>query len=328
VVIAIIGILVALLLPAIQAAREAARRTQCVNNLKQLAIGVANYESTFKKFPRYSYTSYGSAGTASQWEGFSVHTMLLPFIEEQGVWDQFLTAYGACTELEEGWRSPATNIFVPVRRTRVTTFRCPSDAALRFGADTGNNNYPVCGGATYNVWSGNQSQQNGVFSANWERTQADILDGTANTLLFGEQLVGDNNNALYTPGDVVRGIAYSGNVMFPTGADLVTYGTACSTAAAIANQHSHNGREWICVQPTQTVFNAIATPNWQYPTCQNCTGCGWMDSNGFFPARSRHPGGANHALADGSVHFITNDVNLDTYQWLGARDDGQPIGDY
>ena len=138
VVIAIIGILVALLLPAIQAAREAARRSQCVNNLKQLAIGFQNYHDTYKKLPAYCYRSYGPASNwASHWEGFSAHTMLLPYIEQQTMWDEFLRTYSASPDLLEGWR---TGTFGPLSNQEVPPFRCPSDGIQRFGAENGNNN--------------------------------------------------------------------------------------------------------------------------------------------------------------------------------------------
>ena len=84
VVIAIIGILVALLLPAIQAAREAARRTQCYNNMKQFALAAQNYHDAYKKFPRFTYPKTG----LSHWQGFSAHVMFLPYIEQQGIYDQ------------------------------------------------------------------------------------------------------------------------------------------------------------------------------------------------------------------------------------------------
>ena len=152
VVIAIIGILVALLLPAIQAAREAARRAECVNNVKQLVLGFQNYHDTYKKLPRFAYQSYNATGWAGQWEGFSAHTMLLPYIEQQAVWDAFQTAYATCPELHEGWRNVTYTSFVAVRQQPIPAFRCPSDPGMRFGGDAGNNNYPVSTGPTYACW--------------------------------------------------------------------------------------------------------------------------------------------------------------------------------
>jgi prepilin-type N-terminal cleavage/methylation domain-containing protein len=322
VVIAIIGILVALLLPAIQAAREAARRSQCVNNLKQIALGVQNYADTHKKLPAYCYRSYGPGGNwASHWEGFSVHTMILPYMEQQAVWDDFSRVYSASPDLLEGWR---TGTFQNVRRIDIPPYRCPSDGIMRFGAETGNNNYPVSVGPTYAAW--NAAQQPGVFSRDFERTFADIGDGLSNTIMIGEQVLGDNDGGQFSVGDVVRAQPWSGATAFPTDAQLAQYGQNCQ--GGIGNHHSHGGREWISSMPNHSVFNTIAPPNWQYPNCQDCTGCGWMDSNGVFPARSKHPGGVNHSLADGSVRFISGDVNLQTYQALGSREGGEAIGTY
>jgi len=322
VVIAIIGILVALLLPAIQAAREAARRSQCVNNMKQLAIAFQNYHDTYKKLPRYNYTAVGPGGTCSYWEGFSAHTMILPYVEQQALWDSFQTAYLACTDLHEGWR----NGFTSVRREPVPAFRCASDPGMRFGADAGNNNYAMSIGPTLNVHG--TSRCLGVFSRDFETNFADITDGTSTTILLGELLVGDNDGGKYTPGDIVRGIAWPAGVVnnFPTEASLVAYGQACE--AGIGNHHSTGGREWINGSPGQTFFHTVVPPNWQYPTCQTCAGCGWFDSDGVHPSRSRHPGGANHALVDGSVRFISNDINLQTYQALGSKDNGEAIPSY
>lgn len=321
VVIAIIGILVALLLPAIQAAREAARRSQCVNNLKQLAIGFQNYHDTQKKLPRYVYRSQNATAQCGHWEGFSAHTMLLPFIEQQGMWDDFLRTYAVSTDLNVGWR---TGTFGPLSNQNVPTFRCPSDGIQRFGAEDGNSNYPICTGPTWTLWG--TGAQPGIFSRDFERTYADITDGTSSTIMLGEQVLGDNDGSKFSVGDVVRAIPNVGMGNFPTDAQIAQYGQAC--LAGVGNHHSHGGREWITGMPMQTIFNTVAPPNWQYPNCQDCAGCGWMDSNGVFPARSKHPGGVNHALADGSVKFISGDVNLQTYQWLGSRDGGEAIGNY
>lgn len=161
-----------------------------------------------------------------------------------------------------------------------------------------------------------------------EKSIADIKDGTANTVMLAEHRLGDHNNNRYSPGDVVRAVAWTGSVAsYPTTAILYdanavqAYGIACD--AAKANHHSHAGRDWMAPMPTQTIFNTLVPPNWKYPNCQPCSGCGWMDSAGAFPARSYHPGGANHALADGSVRMITDTVDGAIYCFLGNRFDGQ-----
>jgi prepilin-type N-terminal cleavage/methylation domain-containing protein len=320
VVIAIIGILVALLLPAIQAAREASRRSSCSNNMKQLGISFQNYHDTFKLLPRFTYRGTQNGTTYNTWEGYSAHTMLLPYVEQKALFDDYTTAY----------QTPGNDLrwynFAPasIRRTPLSAYRCPSDPSLKFGAETGNCNYQVCVGSTYQCWS--QGLQNGVFSRDRETAFADIIDGTSNTILMGEGLTGDNDGATYRPSDVVRGIAYSGAANFASASDLATYGAAC--LAGTGNHHSHAGRDWMAPMPTQSVFNTLATPNWQFPTCQNCTGCGWMDSDGVFPSRSRHPGGTMHALVDGSTRFISDGVNLQTYQALGSKANGETIGQY
>ncbi|MCY2988295.1 MAG: DUF1559 domain-containing protein [Planctomycetota bacterium] len=320
VVIAIIGILVALLLPAIQAARESSRRTQCGNNAKQLALSFQNYHDIYRKLPRYAMQSKNAAGTCGQWQGFSAHTMLLPYIEQQAVWDDVQQQYNLATDLNAGWTS---GFFTTVRRTPISTYRCPSDIASKFGADTGNNNYPVCAGPSYAVWSGLAP---GVFSRDVETTYADILDGTSTTIMVGENILGDNDNATYSIADVVRAQAWAGTTLNPTDAQLAAYGQQC--LGGIASHWSHSGQNWISPMFTHSVFNTIAPPNWLFPTCMNCTGCGSMDSDGAWPARSRHPGGCNHGMADGSVRFITNNVNLQTYQALGSKSGGEAVNAY
>ena len=326
VVIAIIGILVALLLPAVQAAREAARRMSCSNNMKNIALAFHNYHDTYKKFPLYTNRVYGGSGWASHWEGFSAQTMILPFMEQAPLYDRISAAIPTAPQAHEGWRVMP---YDPIRRTPIAAFVCPSTSS-KSGVDRGNNSYAVCEGCALG-WSTAQPNNNGVFGmeTGLERSMSDINDGTSNTILMGEILLGDHDNGFYRPGDVVRGIAYSGLQYFPqtnalyNPAEVEAYGVACQ--AAIGNHHSHAGREWIAGMPYQTVFNTMAPPNWRYPTCQTCTGCGWMDSSGVFPSRSNHPGIGMHALADGSVTAIPSTIDGRIYCFLGNRQDGQSV---
>ncbi len=215
------------------------------------------------------------------------------------------------------------------RRTKIAAFLCPSDSPFPASVDRGNNNYAGSMGPSFGQYVTPVGARNGFFNFDVIVRMGDVRDGTSNTVAFAEQLVGDNNNALYTPGDVVRGIAYSGSSKLkPTVADLQTYGLACDTTAAKANQHSHNGREWMVGMPAQTLFNTSAPPNHKYPNCQECTGCGWMDSQGIFPSRSRHTGGVHAMMGDGAVRFISENIDLNNWQNLGSINGGETVGEF
>ena len=328
VVIAIIGILIALLLPAVQAAREAARRSQCTNNLKQIGLAFHNYHDVYNTFPRYAYrTTSSGTGTCSHWEGFSAHTMILPYIEQGAVYDRVSSLWKTTTDGHEGWR---TGTFAAIRRTRIDSFICPSDSPMSGTTDKGNCSYPVSAGCTLG-WNVNNARSNGVFSRDWDRKIAEIRDGTSNTIMAAEHRLGDHDNGSYRPGDVVRDISITGMMLqaYPEGgtlydaAAIAAVGQACDGGTGY--HHSHGGREWIAPMPAQTIFNTLAPPNWQYPTCMDCCGAGWMDRRGVWPARSHHPGGANHAMADGSVRFISETIDGQSYCLLGNRADGQPV---
>lgn len=321
VVIAIIAILIALLLPAVQQAREAARRTQCKNNMKQLGLALHNYHDTFNLFPpahMRTQSAVPSNGTVTGWRGFSIHTMMLPYIDQAPLYNQM--------DLNTYFDAPTNTTN---RRTKIAAFLCPSDSPFPGSADIGNNNYSGSMGPNLGQYVTPIGERNGFFNFDVITRMSDIRDGTSNTICFGEQLVGDNNNASYRAGDVVRGIAVTFTVKSkPTQADLATYGAACDTTAAKANHHSHGGREWSIGMPAQTLFNTAAPPNHKFPTCQPCTGCGWMDSQGIFPARSRHVGGVQVLMGDGAVRFVSENVDLATWQNLGSINGDETIGEF
>jgi prepilin-type N-terminal cleavage/methylation domain-containing protein len=318
VVIAIIAILIALLLPAVQQAREAARRTQCKNNLHQLGLALHNYHDSFNVFPpahmRTPANADGSGLTG--WRGFSVHSMILPYVDQAPLYNQINFNL---------YFDHASNT-VP-RRTKLAVLLCPSDSPFPASVDRGNNNYAGCMGPSLAHYVSPVGLRNGFFNFDVNIRMGDVRDGTSNTVCMSEQLVGDNNNAGYTAGDVVRGIAWTGSTLTkPTQGELDVYGAACD--AARANHHSHNGREWAIGMPAQTLFNTAAPPNFRWPTCQPCVGCGWMDSQGIFPARSRHVGGVHTLLGDGAARFVSENIDLALWQNLGSINGNEPIGEF
>jgi prepilin-type N-terminal cleavage/methylation domain-containing protein len=322
VVIAIIGILIALLLPAVQAAREAARRSQCTNNLKQIGLALHNYHDTFNTFPRYGMPP--GPGT-NYWWGYSVHLRILPFVEQRPL-------YESIKSVSQNFCLSSQDSTLPVRAVvigaRVDAYICPSSVAYADANYKGYCNYPVNSGA--GIGWGNTD--NGVFQRARETAMRDITDGTSNTIMVGEQVTGDGNNSVFhADSDVVDAQTWphpnKSTTEGPiTQAQLEQYGQTCLAAGPAASGHTSTmGQSWTWPVYFYTVFNTLAPPNWKYPNCMQCDGCSAGDNPGVHPARSKHPGGANHCMADASVRFISETIDLTTYQGLGSRNGGETV---
>ena len=295
VVIAIIGVLVALLLPAVQAAREAARRIKCSNNLKQIGIGLANYEDAIKIYPPGAFWAYDPKDHPIKG---SILLHLLPFIEQQNVYDQFdFSIFNLETQT-----TPKT--FAALEGTVIKIYQCPSDdhpgqynnrAAVNYGASRGptrveNNGSASCSHPFTSFAMNDSSDQlekiPGPFSRMGVRSGvatrgAQVTDGLSNTIFFGE----------------VR--------------------PKCSA-------HFSNG--WARSNNGQGYCTTIIPIN--YDSCDRtgtATGCkrydNWNTEVGF---KSLHSGGGVMVLmGDASVHFLRETIDPQTFQYLGAKADGQ-----
>ncbi len=306
VVIAIIGILIALLLPAVQAAREAARRSQCTNNLKQIALGVHNYHDTYKAFP---IGGYGCC-----WGTWLLG--VLPFVEQQALADLYQgEGYDGRPATPEPPRyGVAVNL--PVTRTQVATYTCPSDsntASMSLMSGVTFHNYVANYGNTNMLMitplgtdtAGNPNRYGGApFSWTWFQhgvtldakgiKLADVWDGTSNTLLFSETVQGKSGD--------LRGFAW-----WRSGSHFETYTTPNTAAPDVLNAAS----SCVMTDPANPPCTASTTLFHEYVA-----------------ARSRHPGGVNAALCDGSVRFVANTINLDTWRWLGTIRGKEVLGQF
>ena len=326
VVIAIIAILIGLLVPAVQKVREAAGRASCMNNLHQLALAQHSYHDANGKFPQNYFQVGGNA-----WEALSINYWLLPYIEQQNLYnaEQPLLGNGKGTG---NWGQTYNNLM----NTQIKTFKCPSSppAPKRgsnwSGWDGPGSNYGWCvGSMAHAVFTEN----NGMFSYTTDRNMASCIDGLSNTLMASELLSGSNSakgSAVY-PFDIFS-TGFSENNFkdknFPTQAELDPIGSAAkgNPSGALSNA----GTMWAWYAAGQSTFNAAAPPNWQYPStgASCCPGGSWDWNPVIMPPRSMHPGGVNAALGDGSVRFITNNIDLLTWQRLGDERDMQPVGNY
>jgi len=312
VVIAIIAVLIALLLPAVQAAREAARRSQCVNNLKQLGLAMHNYNDTISTFP------IGAMGVRSLVAN-GIYPTGTPIANARRTWAWLVLPY-----LEQGAMANAINFSLAtnhqanttVNVTTVKVYECPSDP--NGGILEGGTTLPRRMG-NYTVNWGNscwgQDMQSNPFAGPYPSTAnggvtfggapftqdrsfgiQSITDGTSNTLLMAEVIIGVNSSA----GDDHRGDIYNDD---------------------------YNCGMFMAYTPPNATF-----PDWmystycQYPYQQNPPCTPNAPTYQFFnAARSRHSGGVNSLMGDGSVRFVKSSINVITWRALGSSRGGEVI---
>jgi len=324
VVIAIIAVLIALLLPAVQQAREAARRTQCRNNLKQLGLALHNYHDTFQMFP---LSQLGGVTGQSDWRGHSAQVMILPYIDQSPIYNQYNMNVWSWWDGSKGTPMDGAGM---AGQSKIAAFRCPSNPSAANGRP--GNNYVVCEGANggmFNDGTGySSSKENGIFNIRTVVPIGGITDGTSNTIMASEQLVystGVNNDKLIalrqsvsTPG------GWDGTFM--TQAQLDDWGSRCTTSSN--GQRTETGQFWHVGVHEQSVFNVLLPPNSKYQNCtSHCGGCA-PDGTALVGARSLHTGGVTVLMADGAVRFVSDNINYPTWQYLGARNDGTSLGEF
>lgn len=332
VVIAIIAVLISLLLPAVQSAREAARRSQCINNLKQIGLAMHNYHSAQGGFPLGgSKAPRGSANNNyDPWTQWSAQAQMLPYLEQTALYNAVNFSWAPA-----GDGSTSDPINNTAYNTRVAAFLCPSDG--RAGKSNLNSYHGSTGVSS--VQGGFTGLTSGIF-ATWASTNiADVMDGTSNTVAFAEALVGDsqgNGNGNNYKGNGVMGVGgdeggWPQTLRFNAANDWNTVNAALQNCLTKFNQKQnivdYRGYRWGLGITGYSMMNHIQTPNeYKMNFCRlGCSpGCN-MDNSVSYPASSNHPGGVNVALADGSVKFIKDSVSRATWWALGTRDGGETL---
>jgi prepilin-type N-terminal cleavage/methylation domain-containing protein len=335
VVIAIIGTLVGLLLPAVQAARESARRSECANRVKQMALAMQNLAGTLPQ-PAFMSAGYIQTGTSKWWMASnnslywpSVHCSLLPFLEGNAeVAEYQLHNWIDGADANHDAPGLPTNRNRIVGRRRVPAFRCPSDNAQPTSPAPGLN-YVWNTGSTMH-WD--NAAMNGPVRRNRITKLSFITDGLSKTILLSETLMGDYNSASFTcPRDMLYSVPLSGfsTYTMPPQSQVDALGAAAETAmngGAASGHRSIMGDYWHYNSFATSTYNTVAPPNWRYPTSTTAASNAWLIGvDGIFPARSAHVGGVTAAMCDGAVLFIPNEIDYTVYQRLGGRNDGASV---
>ena len=344
VVIAIIAVLIALLLPAVQSAREAARRSQCINNLKQIALAAHNYVSQNNVLPLQ--TTYPAGASQSWGWSYGWPLALAPNLEQGALFNNFNFSLGVFGNAQGFTIQHGNDTLIAIQ---LATLICPSDGTVqRPSPPWGVTNYVgnmggpgQIAGFTGTIVSGSlgwgPDQQNGGPVG-----IQSILDGTSNTALFSERLIGINAN----PSQVPRSSANFKRVVFDgpavgggqdAGAQAaLQFIQGCRSIPGTTLPHATwgSGAVWLTGYPLHVIINDYlhaGPPNG--PACNNTQGSfaslSWVyfvNPAGSAPPTSNHPGGVNISFADGSVRFVKDTVNMQTWWAIGTRAGGEVVG--
>ena len=328
VVIAIIAVLIALLLPAVQQAREAARRTQCRNNLKQLGLALHNYESSLQTFPPNLVPGGNYNYSGGNW---GVLAYLSPYLDQTPIYNLMnlnAPTYAATSpyNIADPNNALAASYVIPM-------FLCPSDKMKSLGGDygvasLGPSNYCANQGSGTNVLTGgtiNGSPYNadGVMFANSKIRIGDITDGTSNTACMSESVLGDGARSA------------SGSTPPSSPQKVYAYNTSYSNVddASCASPTMWNVQDlrqflWYSGEIRNTAYNHYYNPNdTRWDCITNAFSLGYT-AVGWKAARSLHVGGVHLLMCDGSVRFVSNNIDNTLWRSLATRAGGEVISSF
>ncbi|QDT29124.1 Type II secretion system protein G precursor [Gimesia panareensis] len=296
VVIAIIAILIALLLPAVQQAREAARRSTCKNNLKQIGLALHNYHDNFKMFPpgdiRDFYSGLNSWSTSQiTWMG-----RILPFIDQAPLYNKI--------NFERAPGTGGSN--ASVRKTKLPVYRCPSDSSRQPNGGYAPTNYLACRGTEGN--SGRDDTES-MFSINSRMRIRDVDDGTSNTMMVSETFAS----------------APLCSQQPSNSSEVGTCPASCQTGSKYTGSYQQ-GYSWFYGQKYEShYYGTVYNPNNKnMPDC----GGGSSTTGALLAALSKHVGGVHVLMADGAVRFASNNINNQTWRYVGHPQDNNVLGEW
>ena len=328
VTIAIIGMLVGLLLPAVQQARESARKMLCSNNMRQTGLAILNYESQMKYFP-------GMGSSQKEMCGFSVQAKILPFMEQEGV--NHLIDYSQPPLSGSKGNMKLNPVQENAASVRISSYLCPSDGenpvfteyqltGAGSGATLNGTNFMVVVGSGKGTSYDMRFPTDALFYCESKVTFGMITDGAGNTLMLVESLLGNHQDSSENP-TVGRQVgthsSLTGNSQKPgfSGVSDPSASQLRSFGEDAGKFQGNRGASWILGRSLFTGAITAMPPNPQFP---DSTGSS-SQQMGFYFARSAHAGGANGMTADGACRFFSDGMERSLFMAMGSRNLNQPL---
>ena len=338
VVIAVIGILIAMLIPAVQAVRSAARRTHCSNNMHQIAIAIHHYDDAHKRFPVNQVgpgLDNGSGGFESGYYSWLVP--ILPYIEESPVFYKF--HIGLNNGDGDGYQVSSSHPNAEAVSSRISTYLCPSDDAdydntvmgsanPASGSYVGNAGWPSLA-TGFNGERPTPGRFNGVIALhhpsieiNWHQSRIrfrSLKDGAAYTAMISERLIQTGS----TVGTIREGDRRLQSLHILSRSETLSeIDQQMQSSHTHVFESAHIGRSWSSGWPLAgPTYMHVKTPN----TLIGHYSSSVEEGDFVITPSSNHGGGVNIAMADGSVHFAPNGVDPQVWRAIGSRDDGNYV---
>lgn len=313
VTLSVISFLAALLIPAVQAARETARRSQCLNNIREVVHASSAYETAQGAFP-YTAVQFQGADKIMH-PPCSPHERILPYLEQDAISGEIDFRD---LPIDLAGKPPSSMKNGTIISFAIAVFRCPTDPGR-----LGGNNYRACMGFGPGIFSPQETavcadpgNAAGAFVNGRSIKPAEFLDGLSNTVMFSERVMG--GQGVYRPHSDFL-------VVLPNICSTDDAVTACSSLPP-ALYDAYGGSTWLFGGWRQTWYNHLFAPNSVVPDC-NAGPIMAGGGNGAYTARSYHPHGVNSGMADGSARFVSEQIEMAVWRAMSTRRGGEALDD-